>query len=307
LKRQLASNRWSSDMATLMDRHDRLAAPDKCRADPHCPRRTHDDGRTVCPFGFWGFLHQIEQPLQHVEPTPVDQVPKELQSESFEQTSFLVCSPKEHVKIAIAACPRIPNCREHAEQIRGLGQLVQAEVVYEEDRNRVLELLKRGGWHLYYFYCHGEMQGLSFALQLGPADRPAYLSAPSLNPQWQEAWPDEPHPLFVVNACESNAQTPEQIHGFLGKLSLLGASGVVGSEIKVSSDLAQPFGVQLIKGFLKGQSLGEVFLDTRQQLLRQCNPLGLAYSHYSPATLHLHDPDHCAWCRAHPPTRVPGG
>jgi hypothetical protein len=34
----------------------------------------------------------------------------------------------------------------------------------------------------------------------------------------------------------------------------------------------------------------------RKHLLRQLNPLGLAYSYYSPATLHLHVSDRCEWC-----------
>jgi hypothetical protein len=61
---------------------------------------------------------------------------------------------------------------------------------------------------------------------------------------------------------------------------------------------------------LDGASLGEAFLSARLHLLRQYNPLGLAYSFYAPGTLHLHDPQSCAWCKAHPPARTasaPGG
>ena len=38
-----------------------------------CPRQGKDSERTVCPFGFLGFMHQIEQPIQLVEPFPTDQ------------------------------------------------------------------------------------------------------------------------------------------------------------------------------------------------------------------------------------------
>jgi hypothetical protein len=91
--------------------------------------------------------------------------------------------------------------------------------------------------------------------------------------------------------------SPELIHGFLGVLRQMGASGVVGSEIPVNILLARVVGYGVVKRLLDGMSIGEAFLDVRRHLQRQGNPLGLAYSFYSPATLHLHDPVDCEWCR----------
>jgi len=75
----------------------------------------------------------------------------------------------------------------------------------------------------------------------------------------------------------------------MNTLRTMGASGVVGTEIKVLTDLARPIGLQLLHHLLNGMSIGEAFLKVRKDLLRELNPLGLAYSYYSPATLHLHD------------------
>jgi len=144
-------------------------------------------------------------------------------------------------------------------------------------------ILGWGGRYLFYFYCHGEMEGHVFKLKLEPAGRPGYISAADLDRRWRRNWPDQPQPLVVLNACDSLALTPELIHGFLGKLRCLGASGVVGSEVKVWSQLAQPFGAQLMAHILAGWSVGEAFLSVRRDLLRRYNPLGLAYSFYAPA------------------------
>src|SRR6185295_18050547 len=102
-----------------------------------------------------------------------------------------------------------------------------------------------------------------------------------------------------MNGCETMAVTPDATHGFLNTLRTLGASGVVGTEIKVWTQLARPVGLQLLTCLLGGMSIGEAFLEVRRNLMRQLNPLGLAYSYYSPATLHLHDPAECDWCSSH--------
>jgi hypothetical protein len=102
-----------------------------------------------------------------------------------------------------------------------------------------------------------------------------------------------------MNGCETMAVTPNLTHGFLHTLKRLGAAGIVGTEIKVWTQLARPFGVRLLSDMFQGMSVGEAFLEARKYLLRQLNPLGLVYSYYAPATLHLHDPDDCNWCKNH--------
>jgi hypothetical protein len=110
-------------------------------------------------------------------------------------------------------------------------------------------------------------------------------------------WSEALAPFVVLNGCETMRVTPELIHGFLGLLRQMGASGVLGSEIPVNSLLARQVGAMFVRRLLQGFSVGESFLDIRRELLRQGNPLGLAYSYYSSAALHLHDPAGCAWCR----------
>ncbi len=96
------------------------------------------------------------------------------------------------------------------------------------------------------------------------------------------------------------------VHGLLDRLHELGASGVVGTEIQVYPSLAYPFGLALIERVLNGDSLGEAFLAERKELLRKFSPLGLAYTYYAAAGLHIHVEGSCAWCTAHHvPNKVP--
>lgn len=292
-KLQLAQNKWD-DENTLVEKHDLLDEPKKCRSLPDCPLSTDKRKVTVCPFGFWGFIHQVEQPLQQVKPTPVDTEPKEFENHNFSQTSFLTRATGDPVKVAVGTNPGIPDVSDHQKEIARLP----LDMAYRDDRDKIMLLLTEGGQHVYYFYCHGDVdQENVFRLILGTAANPGYIESSDLLPDeinWQT-----PKPLFIMNGCETMAVTPDMTHGFLNTLKALGASGVVGTEVKVWTQLARPFGLQLLKHLLNGKSIGEAFLEVRKNLLRQYNPLGLIYSYYSPATLHLHDPADCDWCKTH--------
>jgi hypothetical protein len=277
---------------------DLLDDPATCRVQGGCPLH-NDDGRSVCPFGFWGFLHQVEQPLQQVTPTTVDEVPPQLRSEAYEQSCVIERASGEEVEVAVAYYPRLPQVEEHLRDLQALAHRGQMEVQAEDERERVVKaMLRRGGFHLYYFYCHGEVEGNLVRLKLGPANRPGYVGAADLDPRWRLNWRDKPRPLVILNACETVAMVPERAGELMLQLRFLGSGGVVGTEIEVRTELAREVGVRLVESILEGRSLGEAFLDLRRQLLREGNPLGLAYTYHAPAGLHLHAPEGCAWCRS---------
>lgn len=295
----VASNQWSDDGRTLVEVHDLLDEPMTCRAQSECPLNDPAHAElNVCPFGFWGFQHQIGQPLQYITPTPVGEMPEEFRDGDLTQTSFILHRTPDKVRIAVGANPTIPDAVEHREEVTALVPAASLEVDWEEARDQVLELLAQGGRQIYYFYCHGRLEDDRFHLEVGPSDRGAAIRAADLNPR-KIRWTQQPQPLVVLNCCESVAMTPEIIHGFLTKLRRLGAAGVVGTEIEVFSPLARAFGRQVLQGLLDGQSAGEAFIAARRYFLRQLNPMGLAFTLHAPATLHLHDPGGCAWCAAH--------
>jgi hypothetical protein len=288
----------------LLEGQDLLDHPANCRTQAGCPLRD-DEGRTVCPFGFWGFLHQVEQPLQQVSPTTVDEVPPELASDAYEQSSLIERSSGAEVELAVAYYPRLPQVGQHLNELQALARSGRVQVRTEDERDRIVrDMLRPGGSHLYYFYCHGELEGNLMRLKLGPADQPGYLAAADLDPRWRRNWQGKPRPLVILNACETVAMVPERVGELMLQLRFLGSGGVVGTEIKVRTELASEVGTRLVQGILDGRSVGEAFLDIRRQLLREYNPLGLAYTYHAPATLHLHTPDDCAWCRSHLPGRT---
>jgi hypothetical protein len=296
-KAQLAANQWSDDQQELEEQHDLLDNPLACREQPDCPLNSNKRRQTICPFGFWGFLHQIEQPLQQIRPTPAGQIPQELHAENFVQTSFLMYSPEKALKLACGVNSDLTGATEHRQEIKEL-RFTPLDVDDTDDRDHVLELLEQGGWHIYYFYCHGEMQNGRFRLELGAQNKPHYLSAADLDPT-EIDWPENPMPLVFINGCETMAVLPEDIHDFLSVFKQLGASGVIGTEVKVWTTLARPMARLILNYILNGKSIGEAFLEMRRHLLRRYNPLGLLYNFYSPATLHLHKPEGCDWCNKH--------
>lgn len=296
-KKQLAANKWTG--TELTEKHDLLDDPKACRSQADCPLNTDKKKLTVCPFGFWGYIHQVEQPLQAVKPTPAGEIPKELADYDFGQTSFINCSNDSQVKVGMGAYPGIPDVVPHSEEIRLLKKNPEIGFQYSDERDGILKMFEAGGQHFYYFYCHGDVLEAEklFRLKVGPLQKPGYIESASLDPDdisWQA-----PKPLFIMNGCETMAVTPDLTHGFLHTLKSLGAAGVIGTEIKVWTQLARPFGVRLLSYMLQGMSVGEAFLEARKYLLRQLNPLGLVYSYYAPATLHLHDPADCEWCKSH--------
>src|SRR5688500_17783275 len=99
------------------------------------------------------------------------------------------------------------------------------------------------------------MESSRFRLKLGFEDDPHYLGASDLD-LTEIHWPDQPMPLVFINGCETMAVLPEQIHDFLSGLKQLGASGVIGTEVKVWTDLARPFGSQVLNHILTRKSVG---------------------------------------------------
>lgn len=298
-KQQVLANRWESGQ--LVQTADLLDDPAACHAQADCPLRSAEADITVCPFGFWGFRHQIEQPLQEVQPTGENQVPEELRGALFSQTSMIRKPAGTPVRIGAGVFPFL-GLSEHEAEIEALKDAAHGDVELEwrSDRPDVMELLyHERGHHLFYFYCHGVESADGFALQVGPQHDPQNtISAASINRQrvhW--AVGENAQPLVLLIACESAAMRPELAHGLFGKLRRVNAAGVIGSEITIGVRLGRECGRALVAAIIAGQSAGEAFMDLRRDLLRRFNPLGLVLTVYAPATLHIcDDPDGGGTC-----------
>lgn len=287
----------------LAGQQDLLDDPEACRKNGACPLAGEEEQAdlTVCPFGFWGFLHQIGQPLQFVDPTPINQLPEEIKKTHFNETSFLVSAQQDKLRLVFATGPGLDDVEDHRREIESLSD--QIEVVSKDDRQLILREMRFGGYHFYYFYCHGDVEDDNFKLRLESGGNIVPITAKTLDRRkyhWRV-----PQPLVILNGCETVADKPNIVNGFLSTLRNIGASGIVGSEVEIYTSLARTFGCSVLEHMLGGQSVGQAFLKVRRQLLRQYNPLGLVYTLHAPATLHLHDETSCAWCKTYLPPKDP--
>jgi len=296
---QLAANTWEAAASDLVgEPEDLLDDPAACRAQPNCPLNDDTKRRiTVCPFGFWGFRHEIEQPLQNVDGAADDELPEEMQSADFSQSSFIVQQPGEQLRVAGAVYPF--ESRKVERDMKVLQDLFGDGFEWVEKRDKVIRLLEsEAGHHLFYFYCHGRDDPPPFALEVGPAHNSENLIvSDSIDRQamhWRD--PNTPQPFVVLIACESLAMEPEKMNVMFGKFKNAGASGLVGSEIKIGVELGHEWGTALMAAIHDGRTAGEAFADLRKSLLRRYNPLGLVFTLYAPATLHIHPEDGCPTC-----------
>lgn len=305
---------WAGETGQFHAHADWLDNPNGCRTNPRCPLKGNDELLTLCPFGFWGFRHQISQPLQAVRPVPTGRLPEEVAHAGgrdgklrFDKTIFLRRLPRERIRLAIGVHPGLRQAVQLPVDITALRPSELA-IQYEDTRDGVLEMLKQGGFHMCILYCHGEQdeREQKFKLVFGPLRDERSISFDNLNPL-KVNWPEQPQPLVLLNGCDTVAVMPETVHGLLERMHELGASGVIGTEIQVYPSLAYPFAMEIIERLLCGQSIGEAFLSLRRDFLRRLTPLGLAYTYHAAAALHLHTEGGCAWCAAHSlPAAQPG-
>jgi hypothetical protein len=134
-----------------------------------------------------------------------------------------------------------------------------------------------------YLYCHGGNTPYRQWLMIAPDEllMPTYLDD-ELRAAWAEG-----APLVVLNGCHTGKYDPSTLLSFVHRFGALGAAGVIGTEIPIHESLAAAFGQYLFRRLLAGEAVGQTMYDFRWALLRQRNPLGLAYVPYCYADLRL--------------------
>lgn len=236
--------------------------------DIRCPYQ--DDTNIVCPWGFWGFKHTVEQPLSAPQEDGEDgqrgKTDLKLEIKVDKNLSFLmgVSETLKHLDAHIGEIKAFvtPDVRNSRQQI-GLG-------------------LKHTDLHIVYFYCHGGRTGGKTWLGVGKKEKlyPGDLKA------WHIMWPVS-HPLVFINGCHTVDMTPDDLLHFNKMLSYCWASGVIGTEIIIPETLARHFAKGFLEDFLRGEKIGEVIKRQRLLLLERYNLLGLVYTPYCSADLQV--------------------
>jgi hypothetical protein len=239
-----------------------------------CP--SADDPNVICPSGFWGFRHVVEQPLSS--------------RRRYREGDEEITSPVVHdVPRVIAARDGVNMLMAVSEDLRQLGDhRADVEAIrsyYTEvrsDRFQIGATLKRPDLHVVYFYCHGGREKTDVWLGVGHKQR----LLPSDLVTWKVRWASS-HPLVFINGCETVGVTPDDLMSFLDALAFSRASGVIGVEITIPERLARRFAIDFLSQLATGESVGELVRAGRRRLLEIGNPLGLAYTPYCVADLKI--------------------
>jgi hypothetical protein len=237
-----------------------------------CPFEAEHDLNTICPFGFWGFKHVIEQPPSMPEGRnlPLD---------------IRVLSPPPRL---IAGLSRKLNAATTKNHLEHLAPVVECDSLASVRTNLSPDV------EIVYFYVHGKRKDLPGAsepgavLELGEGEsfEPHHLVA------WRSyGWPEkhwqDVSPLVFINGCHTAEITPESLLSFVDSFSAACAAGVIGTEIALEQRLASEVAERFFAHFRANEGVGDAMQATRIELLRKGNLLGLAYTPYCSAALRL--------------------
>ena len=236
-----------------------------------CAICSEGDGIIVCPSGFWGYRHSIGVPLSGTNH------PREIPNVIYRSGAARVTA----VRSTDPAFMHWPN---HERILRTYfdGQAWSCA----DSRSDALQKLRDSQSQIVYFYCHGGSRDGVPYLQVGSPEE-LVITRDSLrfaNIDW-----DESRPLVFINGCKTAAVEPSQAIEFVSALIDSSASGVVGAEISLFEPLACEFAESFLHYFLRGDHIAEAIRRSRLMLLSKLNPLGLVYTTYALATLHLED------------------
>ena len=228
-----------------------------------------DDTNVICPWGFWGFKHIIEQPLAYPQEDGEDGQHKadlNLKIKVDTDPSFMM-----------GVSETLTDVDEHKKE---LEKFVNPDI--RNSRYEIGQGLKNSSLHIVYFYCHGGHSGGKIWLGVGKKEKlfPTDLKA------WHIMWPVS-HPLVFINGCHTVDITPDDMLNFNKILSYCWVSGVIGTEIIINETLARHFAKGFLEDFIQGKKIGEALKRQRLLLLELYNPLGLAYTPYCSADLQM--------------------
>ncbi|MCP4400020.1 MAG: CHAT domain-containing protein [bacterium] len=258
-----------------------------------CLRKIHNPKQVVCPSGFWGFTHYLEQPPQQLQDDTVS--PRDLK-----QRVEIERKPVLNVNVSTT----LDMVEDHLNELKKLTWGSKSVAVLEagkdilgptgdimtSGRESVIEALQNKELSLIYFYCHGGAMGdpLEAFIAVGSSIE-QQIRAVTLD---NEGYDWENAPLVFINGCKTVALEPGLFGNFIHKFADRGAAGVIGTEVSVWEPLAKEVAEMFFRQFLEGhKSVGEILLDIRRHLLQKRNPLGLIYTNYCSIDLKIRSQD----------------
>jgi hypothetical protein len=249
----------------------------------------------LCPYGFWGLRHIVEQPLSALRKRNGSYVLRDATNQ------IAINGP-----ISFAAGRTRDTQLDAARLEAHLTELAKLEGVRftdpqpnpADELNAVRALMTKPA--LVYFVCHCEFDAGRDEpyLAVGLRDnQPSHRIYPATVEDWaltekspnMAAWSQQ-RPLVFINGCHTADLKPGNILNFVTAFALAGASGVIGTEVSVQLPLATEIAESLLRKITrksKPVSVGQAIREVRWELTNKGNLLGLAYTFYSLADLHI--------------------
>jgi len=248
----------------------------------YCPIDHADDEDVLCPFGFWGLSCLIEQP----------------QSANYDLTQVVTdADDTVPVSLLVVTDPDLDATitRQHVANLKSRLQKSVSNPAIVSSRDLALALGPED-MDVAYLYCHCGYQKLSDRAvpsavlrlgtqSIGPLDVSKWARSPRLWPR--PHWPNR-KPLVVLNGCHTvdftNATLSDFVSAFVDRA---GAAGVIGTEVAVEQNLASFLMELFLTDLAAGATTGDALRDTRWQLVRHGNLMGLGYTPYCLSGLRL--------------------
>ena len=246
---------------------------------PRCPYEAEHTKNTICPFGFWGFKHTIEQP-----PSMPDN----------RNLPTRIATSNHPPELVVGISLDLDNDLTTS-HLKSIGKdLTHLTVVERYSLDLIAKALSNPKLELVYFYCHGQRQSLAGSnaplpyLGVGKGE---ILSTGDLI-TWDDADWDRQHwretsPLVFINGCHTAEITPESLANFVDTFAGVYAAGVIGTEVLVHQQVAGEAGLEFLSGFQNNKSVGKALQSMRLKFLLKGNLLGLAYTAYCSSDLQL--------------------
>jgi hypothetical protein len=246
-------------------------------ACPHAATVSHASN-LLCPFGFLGFRHDIEQLSTTEQPV--------MQISAGPGSSVVIAETAYEVDAKALA-------KHTADVQAAVGRLPGVRVDLASGKAQLKQLISRD-LPLVYFFCHGERPnagspetylGIGKRELITPADFVGWIQEAYFTQQLR-VW-NQVRPLVFINACHSAELDPAALFNYIDVFVSGGnAAGVIGTEVKVAQQLAMDFAGSFFDQLLTpGVTVATALRRARLQFLAQGNIFGLNYTPYCWADL----------------------
>lgn len=251
-----------------------------------CPHESEDFHleNIICPYGFWGLKHIIEQPLSALAGNTFGEAEREIKAGP--QLSLAIGTTRSLSDLALLDA--------HLGEIKRLLR-VNSPPPDATDITTLRGLLPASS--VVYILCHGEYDDVDKQPYLSIGQREGggnYRLYPTQVSGWRDTkrppnlkdWRTR-RPLIFINGCHTVNLTPGQLLEFVSAFAYAGASGVLGTEVSLEPRVAFAVARRLVELLGQQVGVGEAIYTIRWELANKGNLLGLAYTPYCLADLHL--------------------